>query len=423
MPELQPLTREGTPPAAVPRGRRYRMAVLNSHPIQYFAPLYRRLADHREVDLTVYYCSPQGTEQYLDPGFDAVMEWDVPLLDGYRYKILPNLRPGGQVGGFLSLVNPAIVAELLRNRYDAVWLHGYNYLTHCLTVPAARLAGSKLFYRTESSLLYDSRVRRSPHIRLLKPALLRLLFSQIECFLAIGSVNAEFFRHYGVPSARLFHVPYSVDNDWFAEQAARHRPARDRIRAEFGIAPDAVTFLFPAKMIPLKRPLEVLAAYERLPATGKALLMAGDGPLRNQAEAYVRERRLEGVRFLGFVNQSELPRIYAVSDVLVRPDGVSKGDWGLTVNEAMASGLAVISTEAIGASIDLVRDGENGYLARFGSLEAFADAMGRAVADPERTRRMGQRSSEIIASWGFQQCADGILQALNSLGPPRGDRS
>jgi glycosyltransferase involved in cell wall biosynthesis len=416
MSEPRSTTRE--PVASVHRGapgRRYRLAVLNTHPIQYFAPLYRRLAGHPEIDLTVYFCSLQGAMGYVDSGFGKVVEWDVPLLDGYQHKLLPNLRPGGEVGGFLSLINPAIVAELWRSRYDALWLHGYNYLTHCLAVPAARLAGSEVFYRTESSLLYDSRVRRSPLVRLLKPALLRLLFSQIRSFLAIGTVNVEFYRHHGVPDDRIFHVPYSVDNDYFAERSARHRPERERIRAQLGIAPDAVTFLFPAKMISLKRPLEVLQAYERVPAANKALLMVGDGPLRDEAEAYTHRRELKGVRFLGFVNQSELPRMYAASDVLVRPDGVSKGDWGLTVNEAMASGLAVIATEAIGASIDLVRNGDNGFMVRFGDLEELAAAMSRAAADPERCVRMGRRSSEIIATWGVEQCVDGVLEALHSL--------
>jgi len=401
--------------------RRYRLAVLNSHPIQYFAPLYRRLAARPEIDLTVLYCSDQGATSYLDREFGQRVTWDVPLLEGYRHQVLPNLRRGGRVEGFTSLVNPGVVGAVRAGRFDALWLHSYHYVTHCMAVAAARMAGTPLLYRTESSLTYDRRVPRPPHVRLLKPLLLRALFSQVSAFLSIGTLNTEFYLHHGVRREDVFQVPYSVDNDFFAEQAARHRPNRERLRAELGIEPDAVVFAFPAKMTPLKRPLDALRAYRRIPAgPPKALLMAGDGELRAEAERYAARHELDGVRFLGFVNQSDLPRVYAVSDVLLRPDGVCRGDWGLTVNEAMAAGLAVISTDCIAASADLVEPGGNGFVVRYGDLDDLAAAMGEAVADPERCRRMGRRSAEIMARWSYEECVQGVLAALRHLETPRG---
>jgi glycosyltransferase involved in cell wall biosynthesis len=414
-------TEQAPGPATRAGGARpYRLAVLNSHPIQYFAPLYRRLAARPELDLTVFYCSDQGARSYLDSEFGRTVAWDVPLLEGYRHRVLPNLRRGGRVEGFTSLVNPGIVAALKAGRFDALWLHSYHYVTHCLAVAGARLAGTPILYRTESSLTYDRHVERPATVRLLKPLLLRALFSQVRCYLSIGSLNTEFYLHHGVRSEDVFQVPYSVDNDFFAEQAARHRPHRRRLRAELGIDPDAVVFLFPAKMTPLKRPLDALRAYRRVPAARKALLLAGDGELRAEAERYAERHRLDGVRFLGFVNQSELPRVYATSDVLLRPDGVSRGDWGLTVNEAMASGLAVIATDRIAASADLVEPGGNGLVVRHGDLDDLARAMAALAADPEGCRRMGRRSTEIVAGWSYEECVQGALAALRHLGPPRG---
>ena len=401
-------------------GRPYRLAVLNSHPIQYFAPLYRRLAARPELDLTVFYCSDQGARSYHDRDFGQAVAWDVPLLEGYRHQVLPNLRRGGRVEGFTSLVNPGIAPALARGRFDALWLHSYHYATHCLAVAAARLARTPILYRTESSLTYDRHVTRSVPVRLLKPLLLRALFGQVRCFLSIGSLNTEFYLHHGVQPGDVFQVPYTVDNDFFAEQAARHRPHRARLRAELGVDPDAVVFLFPAKLTPLKRPLDALRAYQRVPTARKALLFAGDGELRAEAERYAERHRLDGVRFLGFANQSELPRIYAISDVLVRPDGVSRGDWGLTVNEAMAAGLAVVATDCIAASADLVEPGGNGFVVRYGDLDDLARAMGELAADPPACRRMGRRSAEIVARWSYEECVQGVLAALRHLGPPRG---
>jgi glycosyltransferase involved in cell wall biosynthesis len=402
--------------SALVKPKRHRLAVLNSHPIQYFAPLYRRLAQQPEIDLTVYYCSRQGAEGYYDSGFRRTVRWDVPLLEGYNYKFLPNMRGNDHVDGFASLINPGIVREIRKERYDALWIHGYAYLTDFLALAAARLSATPVFYHSESSRVYDSRVRRPLHVRAIKPGFLRLLFRQCSAFLAIGTLNREFYLSYGVGPERIYKVPYSVDNQYFASKVDSFLSERQTLRSAMGISPDAVVFLFAAKMSPNKSPLELLQAYGRLrDLPNKALVMVGEGELRAQTEAYAARNNLNDVQHVGFVNQSDLPRYYAISDVFVRPDGLAKGDWGLSVNEAMASGLAIIATDSIGATRDLVKDGENGVVVSFGDLEELAAAMRRLVADPSGCRRMGERSREIIAGWGYDQCVAGVLEALGSV--------
>lgn len=396
--------------------RTYRLAILNTHPIQYFAPLYKRIAQEPEIDLTVYYCSHQGINEYTDPDFGKSIKWDLPLLEGYRYRFLPNLRRRDQVNGGTSLINPGIIKEIGKGRYDVLWLHGYTFISDWLALATARLSGTKIFYRSESSLSYDSRVDRPRSVRLLKPLLLRSLFKQINCFLAIGTLNKEFYLHYGARPEQIYHVPYAVDNEYFASKVSDCREQREAIRAAMGIGVNDIVFLFAAKMTPRKSPLELLQAYARLgDSPNKAIIMAGDGELRAELEAYVEKHKLSGVHFVGFLNQSELPKYYAVSDVFVRADGLYKGDWGLTVNEAMAAELAIIASDSIGVTTDLVKPEENGIVVRFGDTEDLARAMGRMVGDPEACRRMGKRSAEIISGWGFDQCVKGVLNALYSI--------
>lgn len=394
---------------------KHRLAVLASHPIQNQAPLYRKLASHPEVDLTVFYCSDQGVSGGLDPGFGIPVRWDIPMLDGYRHKFVGNLRRC-PLGGFASLVNPGLIPEIAHGRFDALLLHGHAYVSDWIALLAAHATNTPLLYRSESSLTYDQRVRRGLLVRMLKPAVLRFLFRQVSCFLAIGSLNAEFYLHFGARPDQVFHVPYAVDNEYFSSRTAEHRLKRDEIRKSLGIRPEDVVFLFAAKMTPKKAPLELLEAYSRLGnRDGVALVLAGDGELRQSAEQFARSRTLRGVHFTGFVNQSELPRYYAISDVFVRPDGIYQGDWGLTVNEAMAAGLAIIATDSIGATRDLVRQGENGLVVRFGDLDDLASAMGHLAQDGTRCARMGRRSEEIIATWSYEECVQGILKALRSL--------
>ncbi|SEF02936.1 Glycosyl transferase 4-like domain-containing protein [Rhizobiales bacterium GAS188] len=392
---------------------KYRLAILSSHPIQYFAPLYRRLAREANIEMIVYYCDKGSTEAAFDPGFGRMIKWDLSLLEGYRYVFLPNLR---KQRGFHrhSLINPSIITQLFRHRYDAIWLDGYNYVTNIMALVAARLTGTPVFYRSESSLTYD-RVRRRPwYIRFTKSVFIRLVFHQVSAFLAIGTMNTEFYRHYGVPQNRIVLVPYTVDNEFFADRAAELRVKRDEIRAAMGILPDTVVFLFPAKLIPIKQPLEALSAYKHIRCRNKALLIAGDGELREAMENRVAREEIPSVHFLGFVNQSELPRVYAISDVLLRLDSAATGDWGLTVNEGMASGLAVIASNQIASAVDLMRHGDNGMIVKYGDQQAFTDAMERMAADVEACRRMGVRSSELIRGWSYEECVAGVMTALRS---------
>lgn len=395
--------------------RRFRLAVLNAHPMSHFLPIYRCLSNHPDVDLTVYYCSRLGIDDFFDPLFGVWRSFDTSVLSGYRYRFLSNISPCNKISGFISLINVDIVSEIWREHYDAIWLHSYNYITYLIALIAARVRGTSIFYRAEHSLTFDSKVRRSFWVRMVKPLFLQQLFAQVKCFLSIGSMNTEFYLHYGIQPYQIFHVPYTVDNEYFSRKAAEFRIQRNAIRSSMGIEQEDVTFLFAAKMTPQKAPLELLRAYERVHVYGKALIMVGDGELRAQAEAYVSENGLQKVYFVGYANQTELPKYYAISDVFVRPDGLYIGDWGLTVNEAMASGLAIISTDCIAATVDLVKNGENGFVVRFGDIDDLASAMQKMIANSDICHRMGQRSTEIIATWSYEQCVNGILQALNTL--------
>src|SRR5713101_4171019 len=130
----------------------YKLAILNTHPIQYFAPLYRRLAQEPDLDLTVYFCSRQGAEEYLDSGFGERIKWDCSLLDGYKNEFLQNLRRQDTVKGFWSLINPGIVSELRKGNYDALWVNGHNHATYLLAICAARTLKIPVLMRCETHL-------------------------------------------------------------------------------------------------------------------------------------------------------------------------------------------------------------------------------------------------------------------------------
>lgn len=395
----------------------YRLAILGSHPIQYFAPLYRRLAREPDIDLTVYYCSRQGLEAYADEGFGGQrVQWDIPLLEGYRHRFLPNRSRAPRLGGFWSLFNPAIIGELRRNRYDALWVHGHNYSTYVMAYLAARLFGIPIFTRGETHLL----LQRPRLKRLLRRPLLGLLYAQASACLAIGSRNAGFYRHHGVPDRKIFTVPYTVDNERFIELADANRPRRREIRSSLGIDPDLPVVLFASKFTRRKHPMDLLEAKARLQEAGQrcSLVYVGAGEEEARLRRFVTERKLPDVHFLGFRNQSELPEIYAMSDVFVLPS--ENEPWGLIINEVMCAGVAIVASDEIGAVADLVRPGENGELFKARDVEALAGILGRLVENPALMADMGRRSREIIEHWSYERCVEGVRAALASTGPARG---
>lgn len=393
-----------------------RLAYLVTHPIQYQAPLLRRLAREPGLDLTVFFCSDLSTKKFLDPSFGRVIDWDVPLLEGYRHEFLRALGGRGRVS-FWRPFNYGLGRSLKEGRFEVLWIHGYNRWFHWLAMWSAKRLGLKVLIRDEATL---SSARRNIGKRLLKTGFFAGLNRLADGFLAIGSLNREYYRHYGIPEEKIFWMPYAVDNSFFQTEARKAGARREEWRRELGLAPGRPVILFLGKLEPRKRPADLLAAYIHLTRKGAMaeppyLLFVGDGEQRQPLEELAREMQLEAVRFLGFKNQTELPAYYDLCDVLVLPS--VHEPWGLVVNEAMNAGKAVIVSDQVGCGPDLVRNGENGYTFPRGDIPALTTALRKVLADPETCRRMGARSRAIISPWGFSEDLAGLRQALQAVMP------
>jgi glycosyltransferase involved in cell wall biosynthesis len=386
--------------------RAVRIAHLVSHPIQYFAPLYRELARRNEIDLTVYYYSDETVRSFHDPGFARTIEWDVPLLDGYRHVFCESARHTKITGNPLRRHNLDIVRQL--SDYDVIWAHGYAHLTAWLAFLRARLAGIPFLLREEQTL-----IRKRPlHLRLFKAAALRVLFSG-SWGLYIGEENRRYFEHYGVPTERLIPARYCVDNAYFQDAASTLRPERAQIRAELGISDDAPVVLFCGKLTPRKQPLRLVEAFARV-TSPCWLLMAGDGDQREVVES----RASSNVVFAGFMGQREIVRAYAAADIFVLPSAYET--WGLVVNEAMNFSLPIIASDRVGCTTDLVSPGWNGSVVPADNTAALTDAIQKLAADDSLRTTLGAHSRERIDAYSIEACADGIVRAcLKAAGRPQ----
>lgn len=408
----------GTRPAVV------RVAYLLSHPIQYQSPLLRHLALQDGLDLTVLYTSDFSLRSYRDEGFGRQVEWDVPLIGGYRHEVLPRLLDSSDIGFFRPL-NREIYTRLKQGTFDVLWIHGYATLNTWVAMAAARRLGIPVLLRTDSTLIDHPRSR-------MKLAAKKIFFERLRPFvygvLSVGQRNTEYWRHYLGTDIPLFEVPYAVDNTFFEQRTQAAAATREQLRGELQIEPERPVILFAAKLLPRKRCIDLVDAFLELCSRHVAnqdgkllpyLIIVGDGEERARIEARIETAGTAGqnIRMVGFRNQSELPRYYDLCDIFVLPS--VHEPWGLAVNEAMNAGRAIIVSDEVGCQPDLVVNGENGCV--FGSRDAsaLADALGRVLSNPEMIRSMGERSRKRIKNFSFEADAQALMQAFTQAAQQR----
>lgn len=398
--------------------RKFRLAYLVSHPIQYQAPLLRRIAADPDIDLTVFFCSDFSTHSYHDEGFGRAVEWDIPLLEGYQHHFLPGWLTDGAPSVFRP-INRGLATHLGNGGYDALWVHGYMRLFHLVSMIRARTAGLIVLNRDEAWALSAD---RGP----VKNAFKKLFYAGLRriChgWLTIGSANRAYYEANGMDPETMFPVPYTVDNAYFRKMADTAGRGRDALRAGLGIEAGRPIVLYASKFISRKRPGDLMEAFARIandPACRRpSLLMVGDGEESDALHARSKALGLDdSVVFAGFRNQSELPALYDLCDVFVLPSLLEP--WGLVVNEVMNAARPVIVSDQVGAAFDLVRNGENGFVFPAGDVAALADRLRDVLSDPAKATEMGAASREIVSHWGFEEDVAGLKQALDRFA---GDR-
>jgi glycosyltransferase involved in cell wall biosynthesis len=391
---------------------RTRIAVLNSHPIQYFAPLYAYLNAAPDLDLTALYLSDFSIRGGRDVGFGQDVKWDLDLLAGYRSVFLGDAARTRAPKGFWSLIAPQVWNELRSGRYDVLWLHGHNYAANLVALMAAKTAGLPVLMRSETHLGLPCKGIKS----ILRRPVMGGLYRCCDRLLAVGSANAAYYRAMGVPDKKIFILPYSVDNDRFMQFANLTDEQRAEVRKRYNVPTDRPSLLYAAKFIQRKGPFDLLEAARRLKVKMDCpftVVMAGSGELEDRLRAFCSEHALDNVVFTGFINQSDLPGLYAASDVFVLP--AENEAWGLAVNEAMCASLPVVVSREIGCVADLVRDGVNGYTPEAGDVAGLADVLQRLIEDEGLRRQQGRESLARIQQWSYQQCLEGIRSALAGL--------
>ena len=382
---------------------RARLAVVVSHPVQYHAPLFRELA--RRLDLCVFFAHRASPEDQARAGFGVRFDWDVDLLQGYEHRFMTNVAKTPSLDTFGGCDAPEVGSLLAGGAFDAVLLMGWRLKADVQAAVAAKRLGLPVLVRGDSQLV----THRAMAKRLVKALAYPLLLRVYDAALYVGRRSKAYWTHYGYPSDRLFFSPHCVDSAWFGARATSQ--ARSTLRGRLGIAPDRPVALFAGKLLPFKRPLDLIAAAEALKRRKRevSVLVAGAGPLEGAMTAAARAAGLD-YHPLGFCNQSLMPQVYAAADVLVLPSDGGE-TWGLVANEALACGRPIVLSQDVGSAPDLAADGSAGRVFRTGDPDALADALMSVVAQPPSQAAIAERSG----AYSLAAAVDGIEDALERV--------
>lgn len=391
------------------------LAILTTHPIQYQIPLWQALARDGRVPFEVWYLTDHGIRPSRDHEFGETFSWDIDMLTGYPHRFLERAQGSEPSAFWKCRLRERLRDRLRANGARALWIQGWQVAAYWQAVREARVAGVEVWLRGESNdLAPQPQWKRVP-----KRAQLGWLFHRVDRFLYIGAANRRLYRKYGVSDAHLYPAPYAVDNDRFAHQADAMRPQRAELRRQWGIAEDAFCVLFCGKFIDKKRPADLIAAAQYLHAKDLLrslhLLFAGSGSLggelrRSCSVVFDAESKLPALRrparasyrppasFTGFLNQTEISKAYVAADCLVLPSD-HRETWGLVVNEALASGLPCLVSDACGCAEELAGDLGSYHLADIPALASMLIEVARHGGRPIRPPSLSESAASIADAY------------------------
>jgi glycosyltransferase involved in cell wall biosynthesis len=388
-----------------------RLAVVVSHPIQYYAPWFATLSQLPNLVLHVFHLWDFGVVEQRDAAFGLPIRWDLPLLQGYESSFVPNRSADPGTHHLKGLNNPGLVAALRRWRPDAVLVFGYASLSHLRLLIDPRLWGVPLLFRGDSHDLARGGGWREGCSAIVRS----LLFRRFAMALAVGQANAAYLARHGMGD-RLAMAPHCVDNSRFRSAAAVAEAEALQWRERLGIPSAAPVVLFAGKFEAKKRPLDLLEAFAAMHHPTAVLVLVGAGRLEPELRRRAEQLPVGRVIVQGFQNQRAMPRTYALGDVLVLPSFGNGETWGLAVNEAMNLARPVIVSDHVGCAADLVLPGRTGWVFPAGDRDALRRCLDEALADSDRLGRMGREAQQHVASFSYEAATGGLLQALRRLG-------
>jgi glycosyltransferase involved in cell wall biosynthesis len=381
-----------------------RLAIILTHPIQYYTPVFQQLQKQGNITIKVFYTNGENSKKQFDPGFGRYIHWDIPLLAGYSYEILENTSRKKAENNFCSIITPALIDKIRLYAPDGILVYGWSYHSH---LQAIRYFYKKIpiYFRGDSTLLDERGIAK----RLFRYLALTWVYRHVDHAFYVGEYNKAYFRKYGLRDAQLTFSPHAIDNDRFI---AGDNMGAILLRKQLGLKEDEILILFAGKFEKKKDPQILLDAFMLIDRSDVHLLFVGNGNL----EPVLKNGAIgkTNIHFMDFQNQKNMPIVYKACDLFCLPSRGPAETWGLAVNEAMACKKAILVSDKVGCSIDLVKPGYNGFIFKAGDIADLISQLEILIKSNQRKlAEMGEYSFNIIQDWSIQNQIDAIEKILN----------
>lgn len=392
------------------RSNKKKILIINSHPIQYFAPLYKYLNTDKDVEVIVVYFSDISLRNNIDKGFNQKIVWDIDLLEGYKSFFIGNYK-NKNVLNFFSINTFEIFKFIKKNQFDIIWFHGYNYLSFIVALLSAKINKIPCYLRGETHLFLEKKFINKIFHKLIT----KILFKLFNGFFSIGTANKEYYLNNGINEEKIFMLPYSIDNKRFTRASKLSDTEKKIYKKSFGINNNSPIVLYASKLTKRKNILDLIqsAIILKDQKVDFNLLIIGSGELENEIRKLIIKHKLENIIMMGFVNQSKMPIIFGISDIFVLTS--DNEPWGLVVNEAMCARLPIILAKNIGCSYDLLRNDQNGFLINSKQPDILSKKLKYLIQNKSKRIKMGEKSYEIIMNWSYEEVLLGLKKVLKII--------
>ena len=170
-----------------------RLAIITTHPIQYYAPVFQLLHKRGKLDIKVFYTWGEASAHKFDPGFNKTIKWDIPLLEGYPYEWVKNTSKEPGTHHFNGVINPDLIDQIKNWQPDALLIYGWGFQSH---LKVLRYFKNKVpvYFRGDSTLLDEENGTRT----ILKTAFLKWVYRHVDHAFYPGTNTKAYFKKYGL---------------------------------------------------------------------------------------------------------------------------------------------------------------------------------------------------------------------------------
>ncbi len=356
---------------------RKRLLILSIFPAPYRVAVFRELARHYDVDLFFEVVQNQ----------DRNARW---FVESDEFKVLNTEK---------NLEAYRRCLKRLKS-YDMVLAYDYfsrragQLMLRCMT------AGVPYAVNCDGAF-----INRNP----VKTAVKRLFVTHAALCFASGRSAGDYFRHYGAreEQIRYHHFTSLTEADYLDRPLSREE--KEELRRQLGL-PEGKTVLSIGQFIHRKGYDVLLKAWKELDGEANLVIIGGGG-LRQSYMELIQELGLRHVTLMDFMDKERLIQMYRQADLFVLP--TREDVWGLVINEAMANGLPVITTNRCIAGLELVEKGKNGYIVPVENTRLLAQAMKKILSSPRRMEAMGRNSLERVKGETMKDIADGHIRDID----------